>query len=69
MTETCPILPRLVDVETAAAYLGVSPWTIRDLDTAGVLKRVRVPLPNGGELRKVLYDRTDLDQAVEHWKS
>jgi hypothetical protein len=59
----------LVDVETAAAYLGVSPWTIRDLDTAGVLKRVRVPLPNGGELRKVLYDRTDLDQAVEHWKS
>ena len=44
----CP--PRLLDAEAAAAYLGVSSWTIRDLDAVGVLPRVRVPLPNGGAL-------------------
>jgi hypothetical protein len=63
---TCP---RLLSLEAAAAYLAVSPWTVRDLDAAGVLKRVRVPLPNGGELRKVLYDREDLDRAVDQWKA
>ncbi len=41
---------------------------MRDLDAAGVLKRVRVPLPNGGELRKVLFDREDLDQLIARWK-
>jgi hypothetical protein len=41
---------------------------VRDLEAAGVLKRVRVPLPNGGELRKVLLDREDLDQLITRWK-
>lgn len=41
---------------------------MRDLDAAGVLRRVRVPLPNGGELRKLLFDRTDLDRLIEAWK-
>jgi hypothetical protein len=59
---------RLLDLDGAAAYLGVSPWTIRDLEAAGVLRRVRVPLPNGGELRKVLLDRVDLDALIERWK-
>jgi hypothetical protein len=63
------LAPRLLSLEAAAAYLAVSPWTVRDLDAAGVLKRVRVPLPNGGELRKVLYDREDLDRAVDQWKA
>ena len=60
--------PRLLDVETSARYVGISPWTIRDLDAAGILSRVRIPLPNGGELRRVLYDRADLDALVERWK-
>jgi hypothetical protein len=59
---------RLLDLEGAAAYLSVSEWTIRDLEAAGVLSRVRVPLPNGGELRKVLFDRVDLDALIERWK-
>jgi excisionase family DNA binding protein len=65
---SCP--PRLLDLEAAAAYLGgVSPWTIRDLIANGTLKRVRVPLPNGGELRRVLLDREDLDELVRTWKT
>lgn len=60
--------PRLLDLRATGAYLGVSEWTVRDLDAAGVLHRVRVPLPNGGELRKLLFDRTDLDQLIEAWK-
>src|SRR5262245_33089185 len=31
------VAARLLDVDAAAAYLGVSPWTIRDLDAAGTL--------------------------------
>lgn len=60
--------PRLLDVEGSARYLGVSGWTIRDLDAAGILARVRVPLPNGGELRRCLYDRSDLDVLIDRWK-
>jgi len=46
----------------------VSAWTIRDLEATGVLARVRIPLPNGGELRKVLFDREDLDRLIARWK-
>lgn len=61
--------PRLLGLGATAFYLGdVSPWTVRDLEAAGVLKRVRIPLPNGGELRKLLFDREDLDRLVESWK-
>jgi hypothetical protein len=62
------IAPRLLDLETTAAYLGVSPWTVRDLEAAGVLHRVCVPLPGGRELRKLLFDRADLDRLIESWK-
>ncbi len=62
------IVPRLLSLDATAAYLGISPWTVRDLEAAGVLPRVRVPLPNGGELRKVLFDVEDLDRCIEAWK-
>jgi excisionase family DNA binding protein len=62
------LIPRLLDLEAAAAYLGVSPSTIRDLEAAGVLPRVRVPLPGGRELRKLLFDKADLDQLIDAWK-
>ncbi len=61
-------VPRLLDLRATAVYLGVSGWTVRDLDAAGVLRRVRVPLPNGGELRKLLFDRANLDRLIEAWK-
>jgi hypothetical protein len=46
----------------------MSPWTIRDLEAQGVLPRVRVPLPGGRELRKLLFDKADLDRLVGVWK-
>jgi hypothetical protein len=62
------VIPRLLDLDAAAMYLGVSPWTIRDLEAAGVLRRVRVPLRDGRELRKLLFDKADLDKLIEAWK-
>lgn len=62
------IPPRLLNLDTAAAYLGMSPWTIRDLEAAGVLPRMRVRLPDGRELRKLLFDKADLDRLIDAWK-
>jgi hypothetical protein len=59
---------RLLDLRSAATYLGLAPWTTRELEWSGVLRRVRVPLPKGGELRKVLFDRADLDLFIAAWK-
>jgi hypothetical protein len=65
------IAPRLLDREGTASYLSVSVWTVRDLEAAGILHRVRVPMPNGEklkELQKALYDRQELDALVESWR-
>ncbi len=62
------IEPRLLSLADAALYLGVSAWTVRDLEAAGILPRIRVPLPNNGELRRLLFDREDLDRLIEGWK-
>ena len=59
---------RLLDLDGTAQYLGLSAWTIRDLEAAGTLRRVRVPTRNGGELRKLLFDRADLDRLIAAWK-
>jgi hypothetical protein len=55
-------------VRGAAGYLSVPPATVYDLSARGVLRRVRIPLPGGEELRKLLFDRNDLDRLVETWK-
>ena len=62
------ITPRLLDLAGVASYLSVSTWTVRDLEAAGILQRVRVPHANNGELRKILFDRNDLDRLIEVWK-
>ena len=66
-------MARLLDLSSAAEYLGVSSWSLREWEALGVVQRVRVPLPvtpkrRGGELRKLLSDRQDLDRLVEAWK-
>jgi hypothetical protein len=43
----------------------VSPWTVRELEAKGVLAPVRVPPPGGGELRKLLFDKADLDRLID----
>jgi excisionase family DNA binding protein len=53
-------VPRPLDVEGAAVYLGVSPWTVRDLVERGTLSRVALP-----GVRRLLFDRCDLDRLVE----
>jgi hypothetical protein len=63
-----PLITRLLDLDAAATYLGVSSCTILGLEAAGVLPRVRVPLPGGRELRKLLFDKADLDRLIERWK-
>ncbi len=60
--------PRVLSLRDAARYLGMSQWTIRDMEHSSLLPRIRVPLPNNGELRKLLFAREDLDRAVEAWK-
>ena len=60
---------RLLNLRAAANYLGVSPWTVRDLEAKRVLKRVSVPLSDGAELRKLLFDKVDLDRLIEAWKA
>ncbi len=63
-----PVAPRLLDLHATARYLTVSKWTVRDLEAAGTITRVRIPLPNDGELNKVLLDRLELDRRIETWK-
>jgi len=63
------IPPRLLDLKAAAAYLAVSSWTVRDLEASGVLRRVNIPVSAQKDLRKLLFDRQDLDRLVEAWKA
>ncbi len=60
--------PRLLSLADAALYLALSVWTVRDLEAKGILPRIRIPLPNNGEIRKLLFDREDLDRFIEAWK-
>ena len=60
--------PRLLGLRAAAAYLGVGERTARELDAAGVLRRVRIPAPGAAAVRRLLYDRQDLDALIEAWK-
>lgn len=62
------LAPRLLDLAQTAQYLGVSAWTVRDLEANGTLQRVSIPLAGGRGLRKLLFDRGDLDRLVDAWK-
>jgi excisionase family DNA binding protein len=67
----CPSLPpRLVSLTQAAAYLGVSKWTVRDWISAGDLPAVKLPARGDQErLRRVLVDVQDLDRLIEQSKA
>jgi excisionase family DNA binding protein len=59
---------RLLSVHEAAAYLGLSHWTVRDLLHAGTIRPVRLPVGDGKDVRRLLLDRHDLDALVENSK-
>lgn len=64
------VAPRLLDVPAAGVYLGgLKPRTVWGLIAKGTLRRVHIPLPNGGELRRVLVDRQELDALIERGKA
>ena len=52
---------RLLSVEDASAYLGISRWTMRGLGWNGEIPQVKIG-------RRVLFDRRDLDAFVERSK-
>jgi excisionase family DNA binding protein len=54
---------RLLDVKRAAAELGISEWTLRDLIAAGDLPVIRPP-----RMRRIWIDRLDLERALAAWK-
>jgi hypothetical protein len=73
--------PRLLDLHSAAAYLGVSYWTMRDYVLDGHIPRVILPCSRrrkkGGAVirragdvdnRRVYVDRADLDAFIEKCK-
>jgi hypothetical protein len=64
-----PLESRLLDLARTAQYLGISAWTVRDLEANGTLRRVSIPLAGGRALRKLLFDRADLDRLVDAWKA
>jgi excisionase family DNA binding protein len=45
----------------ASVYLGLSPWTVRELTYKGTLPVVRLT-------RKLLFDLRDLERVIEHAK-
>jgi len=56
------VLKRLYSVREAARYLGVSPWSVRNL------QRLRT-LPYLRQGRRVLFDIQDLEQYIENNKT
>jgi excisionase family DNA binding protein len=53
---------RLLSLPEAAEYLGLSPWTVRELAGKGRLPCVRIT-------RKLLFDLRDLDALIDREKA
>ncbi|MDA2932139.1 helix-turn-helix domain-containing protein [Nitrospinae bacterium AH-259-F20] len=56
--DSSSVNPKLLDVKTAAQYLGISPWTIREMQWRGDLPYVKFN-------RKIYFARKDLDAFIE----
>ena len=54
--------PRLLNTKAAAAYLSVSPWTLRQLFYRAELRGIRF------SSKRLLFDVADLDAFVERRK-
>jgi hypothetical protein len=62
------VSPRLLTADQAARYLGISYWSVRNLEAAGTLKRISIPGRLGNDMRRLLYDKADLDRHIQLWK-
>jgi len=65
------VIPRLLRRTEAAGYLGLSPSAFDLLRHRGEITAVPVPSDRSpdGWSRTPLFDREDLDRAVERWKN
>lgn len=63
------IVPRVMDVDWAAAYLGFSRKTLERYMAAGKVKTARFESPDNPDrmLDKIVFDRLDLDKFVENY--
>jgi excisionase family DNA binding protein len=59
------LVPRLLSARDAATYLAIGYETVLDLVKAGTLRPVRLAVRPHTDLRKLLFDRADLDRLVE----
>jgi len=62
---------RILDADSAAAYLGVSSRTVKSYVKRGIIPRVVLPAQSensGDPLMKILIDKKDLDSLIEHNK-
>jgi excisionase family DNA binding protein len=55
------LAPRLLSQQEAAAYLGISYWTLRDLTFRGEVPHVKIG-------RRILVDLLDLDAYLDRVK-
>jgi hypothetical protein len=69
VSAVAPVSPRLLDRAGAARYCAVAADTIDRLIAAGTLRPVRLPNGQGGDLRRVLLDRADLDRLIDSMKA
>jgi hypothetical protein len=75
-TAVADIQPRLLDRESAAAYLGISTDTLDRLIGAGEIATVRLPVERArksgrgvpGTSRRILGDRCELDALIPRWR-
>ena len=66
---THPIAPRLLRVEQAAQYLGITISFVESLYRSGTLKPVDLRTISGARQKRTLFDVRDLDAYVERMKA
>ena len=62
---------RILDADSAAAYLGVSTRTVKSYVKRGIIPKVVLPAQSqnsGDPLMKILIDKEDLDSLIERNK-
>lgn len=57
--------PRLLGVRAVATYLGIGVRKVHELRAAGHLRPVTLPLAGGADLRRLLFDKMDLDAFID----
>jgi len=63
VTESEVLQQRLMSFDASAKYCGLTGQSLRRLMSRGILRPVRIPT-----LRRVLFDRQDLDELIETGK-